>query len=368
MLIRSSIFFGLVIASVLVAGCAPPAPPVAPTLAPPTAAAPAASASDLSGIKTYLVGKAGELTAATGALKATAGKYYELAQAASFDYPALFAANKDQVIKLVEDARAQWTTASPLYEQMEGIVAGTPSLAEYDVILDAGASKEEDPQDPAPIDIALPDGRVLEKPGNLFGVNESTLWGTFDAFAAAGDFDFDGDGAIAFGESLPDANVLKGAADALDDQAAQLAAAAAAWTPTESDAFTALVVMVPTMSEYFDSWKNSRFVQGEASAQRDFVAISRLADIQDILGSLQVVHENVSPAIRQIDQAQDESIGRALADLKSFVAGVHQQEQGGKRFSPEDADILGKEAQDRADAIVGQITQVAAKLGVQIAQ
>jgi hypothetical protein len=126
--------------------------------------------------------------------------------------------------------------------------------------------------------------------------------------------------------------------------------------------------MVPTMSEYFDSWKNSRFVQGEASTQRDFVAISRLADIQDILGSLQVVHENVSPMIRQADQAQDEAIGRALADLKSFVAGVHEQETSGKRFSAEDADTLGKEAQDRADAIVGQVTQVAAKLGVRIAQ
>ena len=102
--------------------------------------------------------------------------------------------------------------------------------------------------------------------------------------------------------------------------------------------------------------------------ERDFVAISRLADIQDILGSLQVVHQNVSPMIQQADKVQDEAIGKALADLKAFVAGVHTQEKGGKRFKPEEADTLGKEAQDRADAIVGQVTQVAAKLGVKIEQ
>ena len=71
---------------------------------------------------------------------------------------------------------------------------------------------------------------------------------------------------------------------------------------------------------------------------------------------------------QQTDKAQDEAIGKALADLKAFVAGVHAQEKGGKQFKPEEADTLGKEAQDRADAIVGQVTQVAAKLGVQIEQ
>jgi len=352
--------------SALMAACSAPAPAPAPTVVP---AQPAASADvDLSGIKSYLVGKSGELKAATAALKATSDQYYESAKASNFDYAALFAANKDQMVKLVQGARAHWTTASPLYEQMEGIVAGTPSLAEFDVILDAGASKEEDPNDPAPIDLTLPDGRVLEKPGNLFGVNESTLWGTFDAFKAKGEFDFNGDGKVEFGESLPDANVLKGAADSLADYSVKMDEAIAKWTPTQSDAFTALVVMVPTMSEYFNSWKNSRFIQGDASTQRDFVAISRLADIQNILGSLQVVHQNVSPVVQQADKAQDESIAKGLTDLKAFVADVYSQEKGGKRFSQEDADTLGKEAQDRADAIVGQVTQVAAKLGVKIEQ
>lgn len=353
---------------VALAACSAPAP--APTAAPaavPAESAPAQS-TDLSGIKTYLLDKAAALKTATADLKSVSDQYYDLAKAANFDYAAMFAGNAGQAVKLVEDARAKWTTASPLYEQMEGIVAGTPSLAQFDVILDAGASKEEDPNDPAPIDLTLPDGRVLEKPGNLFGVSESTLWGTFDAFKAQGEFDFNGDGKFEFGESLPDANVLKGAVDALAEQSNKLADAAAQWLPTEPDAFTALVVMVPTMSEYFDSWKSSRFIQGDASTQRDFVAISRLADIQDILGSLQVVHQNLSPLIQTVDKTQDEAIATSLAGLKTFVADVHAQEKDGKRFSPEDADTLGKEAQDRADAIVGQVSQVAARLGVKIEQ
>jgi hypothetical protein len=140
--------------------------------------------------------------------------------------------------------------------------------------------------------------------------------------------------------------------------------AAQAWEPTATDAFTALVVMVPTMSEYFASWKDSRFVAGDASTQRDFVAISRLADIQDILGGLQVVYQGVSPLVAGADAAQNAAIARDLGDLQGFVANVHQKEQAGQRYSPEEADVLGAEAQNRATAITGQIAQAAAQVGV----
>ena len=52
---------------------------------------------------------------------------------------------------------------------------------------------------------------------------------------------------------LPDANFLGGAADTFELYANELADKAQAWQPTESDALTALVVMSPTMSEYFNS-------------------------------------------------------------------------------------------------------------------
>jgi hypothetical protein len=341
----------------------------APTTAAAEPAATTAARADLSGIKTYLGGKTTELKAATGELKAVSDRYYELAKAANFDYAALSTSQQAEIVKLLNDGREAWKKASPLYEQVEGIVAGTPSLAQFDVDMDAGASAAEDPEGAVSFDLTLPDGRVLPKPGNLFGITERALYNTDEQFRIKDvALDVDGDGAASFGDGLPDANVLKAAADELDAQAIKLSEAAGAWQPSESDAFTALVVMVPTMTEYFDSWKSSRFVAGDASTQGEFVAISRLADIQDILSSLQVVHEGVSPLIQSVDSAQDAQIDQGLTNLKAFVADVYQQEQGGKRFSPEEADLLGAEAQNRATAITGQVTQVAAELNIPLEQ
>jgi hypothetical protein len=349
--------------SILALGACAPFAPAAPA---PEVESPAPAA-DLVAIKRYLLDQVAALQTHTAGLKSAAGQYYALAEAAGFDYAALWANNGPKVGAILIDAKSAWLAASPLYEQMEGIVAGVPSLADYDVILDAGASGAEDPENAAPFDLTLPDGRVLPRPGNLFGVTESTLWGTYAEYIVAGiQPDLDGNGAMDFGEVLPDANVLKAGADALDSYTNELAAAARAWEPTETDAFTALVVMIPTMSEYFDSWKNSRFVAGEATTQRDFVAISRLLDIQNILASLQVVYSGVKPLITGVEAGQAIQIEQGLGDLKAFVAGVYQQEQEGKRFTAEEADLLGAEAQNRATAIAGQIVQVAAQLGIPI--
>jgi hypothetical protein len=320
----------------------------------------------LSGIKTYLVGKSSELTTSAKSLKEASNNYYQLAEAANFDYAAMWQANPEEVSAELDKAKSAWMAASPLYEQMEGIVAGTPSLAEYDVILDAGASGEEDPENAVPFDLTLPDGRVLPKPGNLFGVLESTLWGTYADYTTGIEADLDGSGSIDFGEKLPDANVLKAGADALDKYTTELGTASSDWQPTESDAFTALVVMVPTMSEYFNSWKNSRFILGDATEQRDFVVISRLSDIQNILGSLQIVYREVKPLVESTDTAQAAQIEQSLGDLKSFVADVHEKELGGYQHTPEEADVLGAEAQNRATAIAGQVAQIAAKLNIKV--
>ena len=324
-----------------------------------------ATQTDLSGIRQYLLDRTQALKQATGALKKETDRYYALAAAVEFDYPRLWEEQQPAVVDTINAAREAWKAASPLYEQMEAVVAGTPALASYDVILDAGASGEDDPANAAPIDLQLPDGRTLARPGNLFGVTESTLWGVFPAYAAQGvTADWDGDGTISFGEALPDANVLKAGADALDEQAGALGQAAADRQPTLPDAFNVLVVMTPTMSEYFASWRDSRFVSGDASTQRDFVAISRLADMQDIFDGLELIYAQVQPLAATADADQAKQVAAGLTDLRAFVAGVYADEQGGKRFSPEEADLLGEEAQNRATAVTGHISQLVAELGI----
>ncbi len=357
---KTNLFFIVTLVLVwLVGACAP--------VATPTPAAQETSLADLGAIKTYLLGKITNLKISSTDLKSVSDAYYKLAQAADFDYAALWANHPAEVASALLDAKTAWMVASPLYEQIEGIVAGVPGLSEYDIILDASASGEDDPENAVPFDLTLPDGRVLSKPGNLFGVLETALWGTDpDYLIAAVEADLDADGALEFGEVLPDANVLKGAADLMDEYVSKLETSAQAWAPTESDAFTALVVMVPTMSEYFESWKNSRFVAGEASTQRDFVAISRLSDIQDILSSLQVVYAGVKPLIINLDPDKAAQIESDLDGLKAYVEGVYRQEQGGKQFTAEEADLLGAEAQNRATAIAGQISQAAAALNIAI--
>jgi hypothetical protein len=358
-MVRKTNFVVTLVLVWLASACAP--------VATATPAAQETSLADLGAIKTYLLDKITNLKTSSMNLKSAGDAYYQLAQAADFDYARLWANRPAETASALLDAKAAWMVASPLYEQIEGIVAGVPSLSEYDVILDAGASGEDDPGNAVPFDLTLPDGRVLPKPGNLFGVLETALWGTHpDYFIAAVEADLDANGTLDFGEVLPDAHVLKGAADSMYLYVSELETSAQAWEPTESDAFTALVVMVPTMSEYFESWKNSRFVAGEASTQGDFVAISRLSDIQDILSSLQVVYAGVKPLILDLDPDQAVQIESDLDGLKEYVADVYRQERDGKQFTAEEADLLGAEAQNRATAIAGQISQVAAALNIAI--
>lgn len=321
---------------------------------------------DLAAVKTYLLEKANGLADGSKVLTESTDAYYELAEAAGFDYAALWAAEPEAVTAALDAAKTQWIAISPVYEQMEGIVAGVPSLAEYDAIIDASPSGEEDPENAADFSVTLPDATVLEKPGNLFGLLEASLWGTNPAFDSGVEADLDADGEIGFGDVLPDANFVKGVADSLASYADELLVSSEAWEPNESDAFTALVVMVPTMSEYFGSWKTSRFVAGDAATGQNFAVISRLSDINDILSSLQVIYEGVGPMIEAESPEQFEQINQGLVDLKTYVLDILEEEQGGKQFSPEEADIFGSEAQDRAQTITGQIAQAAALLDIPI--
>lgn len=316
-------------------------------------------------VKSYLLTHTKQLTGFTRELQAISNRYYARAKRDRFRSGAL--AKDAAVRKELLRAKRIWVEGNPLYERVEGIVAGTPSLATYDVILDAGSSAAEDPASAVPFDLKLPNGKVLRKPGNLYNLTEGMLWGTLPALVS-GKVDLDGDGRLEFGEVLPEPNAFKAAVDAFVLYGGRLDRAARAWQPTSSDAFTSVVVMVPTMSEYFGQWKTSRFVLGDRASSEAFNVVSRLSDIGDILGGLRVIYAGIRPSIAGVDSAQAAQTKRDLDALHAFVAKLRKQENAGRRFTPQQADILGRLAQERATAIAGQVTQAAARLKVKLAQ
>lgn len=326
-----------------------------------------ANTPDLSKVNSYLIGKATALQDSTLALQKLSDQYYELAKASDFDYTALWTQEQVTVSSLILEAKQLFLTANSSYETMEGIVAGVGELSHYDVDIDAGNPAGDGAEDVVSFDVKLPDGKTLEKPGNFFYLEELTLWGTNPQWAIQTvQPDLDGNGTVDFGEVLPDANVFKGFTDSFVEMSASLLKDAQAWQATPQDALTALVVMVPTMEEYFQAWKETRFVSGDQATSQQFVAVSRLQDIADILSGLQIVYQEMQPTIAATDSAQAEQTGNELADLIAFVSDLYEQEKAGTQFAAEQADTYGADAQNRATAIAGQITQVAATMGIEI--
>jgi hypothetical protein len=317
-------------------------------------------------VKDYLAEHTDRLVAETGKLREGAQRYYDLAESVDFDYTKLLADHRDQVAPIVEKLQTDFRAANPAYEEMEGVVAGVPELADFDVIIDAGGDAS-DPENAVPFTVTTKAGRAFKQPGNFFFITETSIFGTEKKFTAKGvEPDLDGDDEVSFGEALPDADFLQAATTDFEKTAKELQAAGKAWTPEPADVFTAVVVMTPTMSEYFEAWKNSRFVAGSKATESGFVGASRLEDIASILGGLVVIYDNIKPQIGDEDAAQAEQTGTALSDLLAFVEKVRDEEKDGKRFSAEEAETLGTDAQEQAEAIAGQVSQAAGKLGIEL--
>jgi hypothetical protein len=325
-----------------------------------------ASEPNLAAIKSYLLSHTERLTGETKAIRENAERYYALAKGTDFDYAALLESKRSEVAGLIKEGQELFGRANPAYEQMEGVVAGVPELADYDVIIDAGGDAS-DPENAVPFNLETPDGRTFKQPGNFNYLIETSLFGTEPKFAAKRvEPDLDGDGRVEFGEALPDANFYVAAARDFDSNARELDSAARKWKPSLQDALTALVVMTPTMSEYFEAWKNSRFVAGDKATEKAFVVASRLQDISDILGGLVLVYDNVRPSVAKADAQQARQTGTSLRRLHAFATKLRDQEADGKRFTAQDADTLGTDAQDQAEAIAGQVSQAAGQLGIKL--
>jgi hypothetical protein len=328
---------------------------------------PAAAANvDLTPIKDYLLEHTDRLVTSTELLQRDAQEYYNLAEAADFDYAQLLRDNREEVATAVKELQGAHIQANPAYEEMEGVVAGVPSLADYDVIIDAGADGS-DPENAVPFSLTTKAGKEFKQPGNFFALIETSVFGTEPKFQAQGvEADLDGDGKVTFPEALPDADFLLAASNDFVKYAKELDESAKKWNPTLEDAFTAVVVMTPTMSEYFDAWKNSRFIAGGKAEEKGFVATSRLSDIRDILGGLVLIYDSIQPSVEKVNAQQAAQTEEDLGKLHEFAGRLLSEEEGGKTFTASDADTLGSDAQRRAEAIAGQVSQAAGQLNLKL--
>ena len=340
--------------------------------APQSSSGPAESAPavDLNPVKEYALENATLMQAATASLADVAQDYYDRVQQVREDnpdadpYEQLWADSQEEINALVVQARDLWLEASTYYELDEGIVAGVPSLAHYDVWIDAGPPAAEAPDEALEWQLELPDGRVLDSPGNFFhNLLEPTLWGTIDEFTGL-PVDMDGDGNISVGEALPEAAILLGATQGLNEATIEMQSAIEAWDPTLEDALTALVTMIPTMNEYFGQWKESVYVTGSDSGQQSFIAVSRLLDIKGILAGLSFTYDNIAVLVSDSDSQLDQQIRNDFDTLIAYVDDLFSQEQEGVQFSPEEADLFGTEAQDLATALAALVAQAAADLNI----
>lgn len=321
----------------------------------------------LTAVKSYLTDHSADLAAQTAELKTAGNAYYDLAEANGFNYARMLKEDCPAVDAALTDAKNAFVKANPAYEEMEGIVAGIPRTAQYDTDIDAG-SDASDPESAVSFNLTLPNGKVMKQPGNLFFLIETSLYGTNDQLTAKGvKPDVNCDGKVEFGEGLPEANAFKAAVDEINKQATDLDKDAKEIVITPSDAFTAITVMTPTMSEYFEQWKLSSFVAGEGRQEEDgFVATSRLSDIADILTGLDFTYEEIEPLIAEKNADQAEQTASELSNLLSTAEDLRDREAAGEKFTARQADQLGAEMQAQAERIAGQVTQAAKDLDIEI--
>ncbi len=330
-----------------------------------TTSAEASASSELPAVETYLTDHTAVLKDEVAILAVAAERYYALAESYDFDYDKLMAERSDEVSALLEESKGAFVKANPSYEEMEGVVAGVPRLAQYDVDMDAG-SDASDPESAVSFTLDTPQGKTLKQPGNLFFLTETALYGTNPDLLADVKQDANGDGKVEFGEGIPDADTYVATLREFKEMSESLDADAQEFEATPSDALTAITVMTPTMSEYFEAWKNSAFIAGNDAGEQGFVATSRLADIADILEGIVFMYDEMEPAIRSEDPQQAKQTQKQLEDLLAYVEEIRDREADGEKFTGEQADALGSEAQARAEEIAGQVTQAANRLGIEL--
>jgi hypothetical protein len=178
--------------------------------------------------------------------------------------------------------------------------------------------------------------------------------------------DLNGDGKLGDRESLPKTEVLQAAARNVHEKLQALLTASQGWKPTTEDCFAAIVAMTPTLSGYFDDWKESRY---SAEKSGRFQAVSRVSDMRGIMTSVAILYAAVQPQVEKKDKALAKSIQGSFEDVLSFVDRVDEREKKAKgQITVAEIDELSNQAKQKADKLVPQVEQAAAILSVKLSQ
>ena len=318
----------------------------------------AAGASDeqtAASVKSYLLKGLEKVNAASQDFVANSEAYSALIAANGGSVEAAYKAEPKKIDQLVARMQENYKAMDSFgYETIEGIVAGVSSLAEYDIYLDAGVPASEGPEDVAPVVLDLGNGQKIDKQGSLFTyIIEPMLWGGDSRWVTP----VDGGTKL-----LPRPEILTAAAKDVNKKLGELLADAKAWNASVSDCFGAMIVMTPTLSDYFEDWKESRYAKEKSGR---FQAVSRVSDMRGIMGSCQVMYEAVEGQVAEKDKSLAKSVDAGFKGIMGFLDKIEKREKQGEIKGAE-IDELATQAKEKTDKLVPQIEQSAAVVGVKV--
>ncbi|MEZ0298337.1 MAG: hypothetical protein ACAI35_17950 [Candidatus Methylacidiphilales bacterium] len=326
--------------------------------APATASAPApldtATAARFSKLKEYLTSRLARMGKASELYVKNAAAYAAfIDKAGGLDKAA--AASPAELRKLISTLQDDYNALDSFgYETVEGIVAGVESMVAYDVYLDSGvpADKATSETPTAPVTLDLGGGKKIEGKGSLFTyIMAPSLWGKSEEFCQKVKIE-------GKDELLPDPVVINATAAAAHAKISQLIASGNEWAPSLPDCFGILITMTPTLSGYFDDWKESRYTDDKSGL---FAAVSRVSDMKGIMTSVSTTYAAVQPNVEAKDKALAKSIDNGFKNILGFIEKVAEKEAKlGKSITPAQIDELAAQAKEMADKLVPQIDQASA--------
>lgn len=319
-------------------------------------------------IKSYLVAKLQRMDGAAHEFVTNAAAYQKIIDDCAGDYNRAATERgpdlEGLIVKMQGNYRVYHNTG---YETVEGIVAGTKLMVDFDIYLDAGVPKSEASTDSpsSPLVLKSREGKIItDRNGNLFHyVIEPTLWGTKEIFvrrlapeAAA---------AMKPITVLPRAEVLTAASADCARKLDELLGVATRWQPTLDECVGALVWMTPTLNGYFDDWRESRY-NPQASLGR-YVAESRVLDMRGIMSSLQIVCHAILPDLNKKDPALAARLKSEYAGIMGFIARVDEREaRSNGKMSAAEIEEMASQAKRLTDQLNPHLQQMAAVLNLRL--